>query len=129
MNKRIEEQDAFSNHLERRLKKIEDTLHSKAAVYASKENRLHNFDVAARITNCTPEQALQGMMMKHIVSVLDLVQWAEITPERITEQLVDEKIGDTINYLILLELLFLRRIQGKEKRTKKGKCLNVVVNG
>ncbi|MEA1957583.1 MAG: hypothetical protein U9N01_04430 [Euryarchaeota archaeon] len=103
------QQERFDALLKRRLKKTQDTLQSKAMMYASSDNRLHNFDVAARIHNCTPEQALWGMMMKHIVSVLDLVEWSETMPERITEQLVDEKIGDTINYLILLEALFLRR--------------------
>lgn len=103
------QQERFDALLKRRLKKTQDTLQSKAAMYASANNRLHNFDVAARVLNCTPEQALEGMMMKHFVSVLDLVQWTETQPQRITTSLVDEKIGDTINYLILLEALLLRR--------------------
>ncbi|AJP62037.1 hypothetical protein [ANMV-1 virus] len=54
------------------------------------------------------------MLMKHIVSVLDLIEWSETMPARITEALVDEKIGDTINYMILLESLLLRRLKRRE---------------
>jgi len=101
----------LSELLDSRFEKTRTTLGSKAEEYASENNRLHNFDVAARILDVTPEQALQGMMLKHIVSILDLVEWAGAEPERITSQLVDEKIGDTINYLILLEALLLRRME------------------
>lgn len=107
--------DEVSECVEKRVRKIKEILEAKAEMYASTSNRLHNFDFAARILNCTPEQALQGMLMKHIVSVLDLIEWSQTMPLRITEALIDEKIGDTINYLILLESLFLRRIEEGKK--------------
>lgn len=39
------------------------------------------------------------MMMKHLVSVLDLIEGS--LPA--TEHMINEKIGDAINYLILCE--------------------------
>jgi hypothetical protein len=111
--------DVLSTLIETRFKKTRVTLESKASMYASSDNRLHNFDVGARILNSTPEQALQGMMMKHIISVLDLIEWSETMPLQITAALIDEKIGDTINYLILLEALFLRRIKSVESEVKE----------
>ena len=57
------------------------------------------------------------MMLKHEVSVLDLVEWSESEPTRITEELIDEKIGDNINYLILLEGMLKHRI--KKPQTSK----------
>ena len=56
-------------------------------------------------------------MLKHEVSVLDLVEWSESEPTRITEELIDEKIGDNINYLILLEGMLKHRI--KKPQTSK----------
>lgn len=106
--------DQVTSCVETRIQKTREVLAAKAGMYATKNNRLHNFDFAARILNCTPEQALQGMLMKHIVSVLDLIEWSETMPARITEALVDEKIGDTINYMILLESLLLRRLKRRE---------------
>ena len=103
----------FADCIENRIQRIREVLSSKAEEYATDGNRFHNFDVAARILDCTPERALQGMMLKHIVSVLDLIQWAEEEEDLITATVIDEKIGDTINYLILLEGLLLRRLENK----------------
>lgn len=103
----------FSECVENRIDRIRKVLTAKAEEYSTEGNRFHNFDVAARILDCTPERALQGMMLKHIVSVLDLIQWAEEEEDLITATVIDEKIGDTINYLILLEGLLLRRLENK----------------
>ena len=77
-----------------------DTLKVKQGEYAT-EDRLHNFNVAARLLGCTPHTALAGMMAKHTVSVYDLIQRHE-KDEHIPIELWREKIGDHINYLLLL---------------------------
>ncbi len=100
----------FNTIVERRLTIIRRTLIHKAKEYASDENRFHNFDVAARMDGITPEQALLGMMRKHEVSVRDLIN----DPNSATNELINEKIGDNINYLILLEGLLRQRIGQKE---------------
>lgn len=100
----------FDECIENRIHKIREILSAKAGEYATDYNRFHNFDVAARILDCTPEQALRSIMIKHIVSVLDLVQGAEEV-DQTKAAVIDEKIGDTINYLILLEGLLLRRLE------------------
>jgi hypothetical protein len=107
------EKTKFDKCIENRIARIREVLSSKAQEYATEGNRFHNFDVAARILDCTPEHALQGMMLKHIVSVFDLIQWAKEEEDLITATVIDEKIGDTINYLILLEGLLLRRFESK----------------
>jgi hypothetical protein len=75
------------------------TMIEKAREYAHKDDRLHNFKRAAALQGCTPSQALWGMAAKHIISVQDMV--FRHTP--ITEELLNEKIGDIINYLHLVE--------------------------
>lgn len=88
------------------LKQIEkclQTLCHKADEYAT-EDRLHNFKVAAEIQHCTPITALGGMMCKHTVSVYDLIRDHE-NGKTISTELWDEKIGDSINYLLLLKAL------------------------
>lgn len=92
----------FDILLERRLKLTSEVLGRKASEYATEDERLHNFKMAALMTGMTPEQALMGMLVKHLVSVIDTVR-EERTP---TQSLADEKIGDCVNYLILLEALF-----------------------
>lgn len=103
----------FNQVIKNRILKIENVLSKKSQEYSSEEDRFHNFKVAARIKNSTPEQALHGMMLKHEVSIMDLINYSETDPSRITQKLVDEKIGDMINYLILLEGMFIERINNK----------------
>ena len=95
--------DQFDEIVERRTQKIVETLTTKTKEYAADDDRFHNFNVAARIAGTTPEKALKGMMLKHIVSVFDMIEWSYTDEGRINEAIIDEKIGDTINYLVLLE--------------------------
>ena len=89
----------FDELLANRLTKISEVLGTKAREYAAEGDRLHNFSVASRTNGNTKPEALWGMATKHLVSVLDLVRGnLENTPEN-----VNEKVGDLINYLILLE--------------------------
>lgn len=93
----------FNAVIESRIKKCLDTLGVKSNEYGT-EDRLHNFKVAAEIQNCTPVSALAGMMCKHTVSVYDLIQDYE-QGTTIPLDMWDEKIGDSINYLLLLTAL------------------------
>ena len=97
----------FDRVLENRIEKIRQVLSRKAGEYAKDTNRYHNFDVAAEYDRETAERALWGMLKKHIVSVQDMIN----NPENITDALIDEKIGDVVNYFILLEGIMRRRIE------------------
>ena len=99
-------QEQFDVILSDRLNRIKTVLGNKAKEYAVGGDRLHNFKVAARINNCTPAEALWGMAMKHLVCIEDLIQ----DRVKATDGLIDEKIGDMINYLILLEALLQETI-------------------
>ena len=45
------------------------------------------------------------MMVKHLVSIKDLLDMCEVRSftNNVTQELIEEKFGDAINYLILLE--------------------------
>ena len=65
----------------------------------------------------TPEQALYGFMLKHLVSLSDMVQSGKAYPEALFE----EKITDIENYLLLLLGLLKdggRMTEGEEKGAK-----------
>lgn len=99
----------FNVLLERRIQRIRDVLQSKANEYAT-DDRLHNFK-AQLLDNLkeTPEQVLWGYLRKHLQSIYDLIMGVKEP----TAESVNEKIGDSINYLILLEALFDERLSGK----------------
>ncbi|UCE99925.1 MAG: hypothetical protein JSV82_02340 [Planctomycetota bacterium] len=91
-----------------RLEACKETLTQKNKEYSSATDRLHNFKVAARIDNETSEKALWGMYKKHLVSIMDLVEF----PGDATPDLLNEKITDAINYHLLLEALLRERLMG-----------------
>lgn len=100
--------EKFNEVVEERISKIKSTLVRKAAEYSSDDDRLHNFKVAARINGETPEKALWGMMSKHLVSVIDIISGTS-AGKLPNADMRDEKIGDAINYLILLEALLIEK--------------------
>lgn len=93
--------EAFLAVLEARISSMRSVLASKAKEYATVADRLHNFKRAASIIRESPAHALLGMLAKHLVSVVDMVEDAELA----SVAMIDEKIGDSINYLVLLEAI------------------------
>ena len=88
---------------------VKETLVEKGKEYRRNNDPLHNFRVAAREQNTTEEKALWGFAAKHYVSFLDILN--DIEQGRLPEQeVVNEKIGDLINYLILCEASIKERI-------------------
>jgi|TARA_R100000501_G_C2626284_1_gene119968 hypothetical protein len=86
--------------VERRINKVKALLSQKGNEYATEEDKLHNFKVVADINKVTPKQALWGMASKHLYSVMKIV-----SEKHTSLSMADEKIGDLINYLILLEAI------------------------
>lgn len=103
----------FNLIVENRIHYCAACLGTKAKEYASDTDRLHNFKLAALMDGETPERALWGMWKKHIVSIIDLIQKLDADPEFVpTIGLTNEKLGDNINYTLLLEgLIEERRIK------------------
>lgn len=97
--------EQFQVYLEDRLNKIRSVLGSKGAEYAVDDDRMHNFNLALAVAPNykSREEAIFGMMLKHWVSILDIIDNTKrsIIP---TDYLINEKFGDMINYLILMEI-------------------------
>lgn len=90
----------FEKTLEERLSECRRVLGVKAGEYALGD-RLHNFKQAAVLQGISPLAALGGMMAKHTVSVYDCIRRTE-SGEELPKAMWEEKIGDHINYLLLL---------------------------
>jgi hypothetical protein len=91
----------------KRLELIEKVLVQKSKEYAPDiDNAFHNFEVAEGLSfHSCREKAAWEMMVKHLVSIMDLLDMCEIrnfTPN-VDRALISEKFGDAINYLVLLE--------------------------
>lgn len=76
--------------------------------YARDTDALSNFKRAGARLGCSPEEALIGMETKHSTSIVDMIhdlRYNQHHPMPVWK----EKIGDSINYLILLYALLEER--------------------
>lgn len=95
-----------------RLTACQDVLKGKDKEYSSDTDRLHNFKKAATIKGKTAIAALDGMWLKHRVSLEDMLdRMAEDEDYCPSKEIVQEKIGDNINYSLLFEALIEERRQ------------------
>lgn len=91
--------ETFNQLVEEILEEAKQVLVLKDAEYSSDSDRLHNFKVAGFMSGTPPEAALWGMLVKHLTSVRDICY----SNEMVTKTKLREKLGDVINYMILLE--------------------------
>ena len=105
--------EQFDKVLDRRLALTREILASKRKEYAGDGDRLHNFNRASKMLGCSREAALIGMLSKHLVSILDIVDNFATNPPSV--EMIEVKIGDTVNYLALLEAMMKEDIQGDLK--------------
>ncbi|MDD5363378.1 MAG: hypothetical protein PHN88_14725 [Ignavibacteria bacterium] len=108
----------FFDMYQRRFEKTRSILDKKNAEYASgQDDKLYNFKRAAKISGESIEKALSGMMLKHEVSIWDIIE----KKRHFTPEMIDEKFGDMINYLILLEAVLTEKIEAEPQPKKEEK--------
>ena len=97
----------FNEIVKNRIDLINSVLVSKGKEYANDDDRFINFRDGARMTRSSPEEVLWFYMTKHTVSVKKIID--EVDSNLASKELIQEKIGDMINYLILLEGMLYER--------------------
>ncbi len=107
----------FKDVLDQTIESIKQTLGVKAMEYVRNDNAMHNFDVGARITGQTREKVLYGFALKHHISIDDIRNDLE-NGKLPTIDMVNEKFGDAINYLILEKASILHKINQQNQPEK-----------
>ena len=101
--------EEFNELLEQRFEKTCNVLVVKNKEYGLDEDVLHSFrDQADMSMHNTPPAVAWELLVKHLYSIRRMVSEFEATGMPPTTELTDEKIGDAINYLVLIEALFKR---------------------
>ena len=98
----------FDKIIEDRIDKIRKVLSVKAKEYVESGDRLGNFKRAGELIDETPIKALLGFCAKHIVALYD---FANRNTNEVSYGQWEEKLGDIINYMILLDGLLNEEIQ------------------
>lgn len=103
--------EKFDEEVDKVCTSIKDVLSIKAKEYRRNNNPLHNFDVGTQQSTSgeTREEVIWGMARKHFISVQDIKNDVKLgkIPNR---EVLDEKYGDLINYLILEKTSILDKI-------------------
>jgi hypothetical protein len=95
-------QEIFEDIINNRYSHNLDTMTAKGKVYSSQQDRLSNFKDTGAMNQVTPQDALWGMVSKHIIATKDMVKSGEIP----TEKWIAEYLGDIHNYMYLLEAIW-----------------------
>ena len=95
-------QERFNEIVEETLKKCTDLLVVKQAEYNLTADRFDSFKRGAGLTGWKPDQVLLGYLTKHLSSMIEMIN----SDKQFTREKVDEKLGDILNYILLLRGLW-----------------------
>ena len=102
--------EEFDKIIEERINKIREVLLSKGKEYQRNDNVFHNFERGSNITGNSREKVMWGFALKHLISFMDILDDCEKYKYPSIE-LLEEKVGDIINYLILEEASIKEQIK------------------
>ena len=99
----------FEKEVETTLNQIRETLIVKGKEYRRNNNPFHNFEMGSKMTGLSREKILDGMLLKHEISIADMTNdlCQGILPKK---EIVDEKFNDNIIYLLLKKASIKDRI-------------------
>lgn len=93
----------FNEIIREQITRCENVLLRKGDEYAMTDDRLSAFKKAGAIQDQTMLQAALGMLSKHLVSLVDMIQ--DSNPARFGVDRWNEKLTDAINYLLIMRAI------------------------
>lgn len=105
----VKNSNDFDKVIEDTLSKIRKTLLVKGKEYRRNGNVYHNFEEGAKITGLSREKVLRGFLLKHEISITDMINDLDkgILP---SIEKVNEKFDDNIIYLLIEKAMLIDRI-------------------
>jgi hypothetical protein len=107
----LKEQE-FEKRVNDTLEKIKLLLITKGKEYRRENNPFHNFERGSLMTNEPREKVLKGFLLKHIISVDDIINDLDkgVLPQ---EAKVEEKYNDILVYYLIQKCMILDRLENK----------------
>jgi len=102
--------DFFDKVVTDTLVDIKELLLVKGKEYQRNNDVYHNFNQGARVKGITPEKALDGFLLKHEISIMDMTNDIDkgILP---SIEKVEEKFNDNLIYLLIKKAMILNRLR------------------
>lgn len=108
----------FEEIVEDTLNQIKETLIVKGKEYRRNNNPFHNFEEGAKRSGLIREKVLNGMLLKHEISINDMTN--DLEHGKIpSKETVNEKFGDNLIYLILKKAMFIDAINNANIKSKE----------
>ena len=103
-------ENRFEQIVDETLNQIKETLIVKGKEYRRNNNPFHNFDEGSKRSGLIREKVLDGMLLKHEISIADITNDLEKgTLPKIST--IDEKFGDNVIYLIIKMASIIDKIE------------------
>lgn len=115
--------------VQRRVQLIQEVLEHKNSEYADKEDVFKAFTESLPLSFHDTKQAVAWeFMVKHLQSIKMIIEAKAKTGKLPNEKVLEEKIGDAVNYLILIEGMFKEDLQPQKLEESRLKYNYVCVN-
>ena len=96
------------------LNSVRETLIVKGKEYRRNGNVFHNFDEGSKRTGLIREKVLDGMLLKHEISITDMTN--DLAEGRLPKlHTVNEKFDDNLIYLLIKKMSIIDRIDTVDK--------------
>lgn len=110
----------FSNYVDFVKERTSNVLQKKGDEYSYNAGAFENFEEGVQISLAnTREGVAWGYVTKQIQSVRALIREVDTgKTDHLTAELIDEKFGDVINYMILIEAMLKERVNKQQELEK-----------
>ena len=103
-------ENRFEQIVDETLNQIKETLIVKGKEYRRSNNPFHNFEEGSKRTGLIREKVLDGMLLKHEISIADITN--DLTEGKLPKiETIEEKFGDNLIYLILKKASIIDKIE------------------
>ena len=115
--------------VQRRVQLIQEVLEHKNSEYADKEDVFKAFTESLPLSFHDTKQAVAWeFMVKHLQSIKMIIEAKAKSGKLPDEKVLEEKIGDAINYLILIEGMFKEDMEPRKLEESRLKYNYVCIN-
>jgi hypothetical protein len=115
--------------VQRRVQLIQEVLEHKNSEYADKEDVFKAFTESLPLSFHDTKQAVAWeFMVKHLQSIKMIIEAKAKSGKLPNEKVLEEKIGDAVNYLILIEGMFKEDLQPQKLEESRLKYNYVCAN-
>ena len=103
-------EERFEQLVDETLNQIKETLIVKGKEYRRNNNPFHNFDEGSKRSGVIREKVLDGMLLKHEISIADMTN--DLEKGKLPKiETIEEKFGDNLIYLILKKASIIDKIE------------------